>query len=120
MMSIASSAARRTEIRNPQHRCGKARADVSGQWEERTFHRHRPVSGSATGTTMKLSFSGTSKVRFDRVTGQTIGERFRVEPGLRRFDLAHPRLEHFQQNHVPREGGDGPGLRRKKRGATTR
>jgi hypothetical protein len=32
---------------------------VSGQWEERTYHASGQISGSAAGTTMNLSFSGT-------------------------------------------------------------
>ncbi len=32
---------------------------VSGQWEERTYHANGQISGSATATTMNLSFSGT-------------------------------------------------------------
>jgi hypothetical protein len=32
---------------------------ISGQWEERTYHATGQVSGSATGTSISLAFSGT-------------------------------------------------------------
>ena len=39
----------------------KSASGISGQWEERTTHASGEVSGSVTGETMDLSFSGPIK-----------------------------------------------------------
>lgn len=45
---------------------------ISGQWEERTYHATGQVSGSATATTVSLSFSGTIEGKISiALTGKT-------------------------------------------------
>ena len=67
--SLCSSPKRKFELRSL---VAESASGVSGQWEERTFHATGQVSGSATGTTMKLSFSGTIEGTISiALTGQT-------------------------------------------------
>jgi hypothetical protein len=54
--SLCSSGNQKFELRSL---VSETASGISGQWEERTFHATGQVSGSATGTTMNLSFSGT-------------------------------------------------------------
>ena len=54
--SLCSSPTQKFELRSL---VAESASGVSGQWEERTFHATGQVSGTATGTTMNLSFSGT-------------------------------------------------------------
>jgi hypothetical protein len=54
--SLCSSPKQKFELRSL---VAESASGISGQWEERTFHATGQVSGSATGTTMNLAFSGT-------------------------------------------------------------
>src|SRR5262249_31323704 len=54
--SLCSSPKQKLELRSL---VSEGPNGISGQWEERTFHATGDVSGSVTGTTMNLSFSGT-------------------------------------------------------------
>ena len=54
--TLCNSPNRKFEIRSL---VAKSASGVSGQWEERTFHANGQISGSASGTTLDLSFSGT-------------------------------------------------------------
>jgi hypothetical protein len=54
--SLCSSPKQKFEFRSLVAEGGSG---ISGQWEERTYHAAGQVSGSATGTTIKMSFSGT-------------------------------------------------------------
>jgi hypothetical protein len=45
---------------------------ISGEWEERTYHATGKVSGNVSGSTIKLSFSGTIEGSVSiSLTGQT-------------------------------------------------
>ena len=54
--SLCSSPKQKFEFRSLVAQSGSG---ISGQWEERTYHASGQVSGSAKGTTINLSFSGT-------------------------------------------------------------
>jgi hypothetical protein len=54
--SLCNSPSRKFELRSL---VSQSASGISGQWEERTYHATGEVSGSGTGTTMNLSFSGT-------------------------------------------------------------
>jgi hypothetical protein len=54
--SLCSSPTQKFELRSL---VSESAGGISGQWEERTFHATGQVSGSATGTSINLSFSGT-------------------------------------------------------------
>jgi hypothetical protein len=54
--TLCNSPKQKFEIRSLVSESGSG---VSGQWEERTYHAGGQISGDTTGTTMKLSFSGT-------------------------------------------------------------
>ena len=54
--SLCSSPKQKFELRSL---VSESATGISGQWEERTFHATGQVSGSATGTNINLSFSGT-------------------------------------------------------------
>lgn len=56
IVSRCSSPSQKFELRSL---VAESASGISGQWEERTFHATGQVSGSVTGTTMNLSFSGT-------------------------------------------------------------
>jgi hypothetical protein len=67
--SLCSSSKEKFEFRSLVSESGSA---ISGQWEERTYHATGQVSGSASGTTMNLSFSGTIDGTISiSLTGQT-------------------------------------------------
>lgn len=54
--SLCKSAKQKFEFRSLVSESG---GDISGEWEERTYHATGQVSGSAKGTSITLSFSGT-------------------------------------------------------------
>ena len=54
--SLCSSPKEKFEFRSLVADSGSG---ISGQWEERTYHATGQVSGSAAGSTINLSFSGT-------------------------------------------------------------
>lgn len=54
--SLCNSPTQKYEFRSLVSESGSS---ISGQWEERTYHATGQVSGSATGTAINLSFSGT-------------------------------------------------------------
>jgi hypothetical protein len=67
--SLCSSAKQKFEFRSLVSESGST---ISGEWEERTYHATGQVSGSAKGTTMNLSFSGTIEGKISiSLTGQS-------------------------------------------------
>ncbi len=58
-LSIASRCSSPKEKFEFRSLVAESGSGISGQWEERTYHAAGQVSGSATGTTINLSFSGT-------------------------------------------------------------
>ncbi len=69
IVSLCSSPTRKFELRSL---VTETATGVAGQWEERTFHATGDVSGSASGTTMNLNFSGTIEGTISiALTGQT-------------------------------------------------
>jgi hypothetical protein len=54
--TLCDSPTQKFEIRSLVNENGDS---ISGQWEERTFHATGQVKGSASGTNLKLSISGT-------------------------------------------------------------
>ena len=69
IVSRCSSADEKFEFRSLVSENG---SDISGEWEERTYHATGKVSGSAKDTTIDLSFSGTIEGKISiALTGQT-------------------------------------------------
>lgn len=56
IVSLCSSPKQKMEFRSLVTESGSG---ISGQWEERTYNANGQVSGSANGSTLNLSFSGT-------------------------------------------------------------
>lgn len=67
--SLCSSPKQKFEFRSLVTDSGNG---ISGQWEERTYHATGQVSGSANGTAINLSFSGTIEGKISiSLTGKT-------------------------------------------------
>jgi hypothetical protein len=77
--SICSAGTEKFEFRSLVSESGN---DISGEWEERTYHATGKVSGSVKDTSISLSFTGTIEGKIAiALTGQTHSVNVSAAPG---------------------------------------